>query len=204
MISEADIRRGMIASLSARHLLGPNRVVLEEMPVGRGSARVDIAVVSNMVAGYELKSEADSLSRLQRQATFYNRAFDEMTLVTTSSHLESAMHLIPEWWAVMIANVTKPASLEINTFRPGRTNPVVLITGYLKFLERCELIALLDIHNKAKGMRSARWSELASHIRTNLSDEDIAAGVRRQLLQRGIVASKVGHAGNSRLICGCN
>lgn len=54
--------------VSARHA---ERLVVEELGLFHGASRVDLAVVGRSLHGYEIKSDRDSLDRLEQQAADY-------------------------------------------------------------------------------------------------------------------------------------
>lgn len=68
---------------------------------GIPNAVVDVATISlDMINGYEIKSAADSVTRLATQAPAYDAVFDLCTLVTTDNHLRHAERTLPAWWGL--------------------------------------------------------------------------------------------------------
>lgn len=55
-----------------------------------GNSVCDIMVVSNILAGYEIKSDRDNYQRLKEQEKNYDRFFDRNYLVVGHSHAETA------------------------------------------------------------------------------------------------------------------
>jgi hypothetical protein len=62
-----------------------------------------VAVLNGEFAGYEIKSDEDSLVRLANQARAYGQVLDRAVIVTTARHLEKAIAMLPEWWGVTVA-----------------------------------------------------------------------------------------------------
>lgn len=97
-----EIRRALDAKLRSRY--GDAAVIRHEMGLAAGSRRVDVAVISaTELAGYEIKSDHDTMYRMHGQADAYNRVLDRATLVTTHAHLHAARPLLPNWWGLTVA-----------------------------------------------------------------------------------------------------
>ena len=65
----------------------PQTLIVEELGIRQGAARVDVAVVNGSLHGYEIKSARDTLERLPKQSELYSSVFDTITLVTAENHL---------------------------------------------------------------------------------------------------------------------
>src|SRR5690606_25523514 len=76
--------------------------ILDELGVENGRAIADVVAVYKFCHCFEIKSELDSLNRLDRQTDFYNRTFEKVTLIVTEKHLEAAIEKIPEFWGVIV------------------------------------------------------------------------------------------------------
>ncbi len=116
--------------------------LVEEFAVGRGSVRIDLAVLNGRMHGYEIKSAADRLDRLGQQAEGYSAVFDTVTLVTEQRHLAQALAVIPDWWGVVLA---EPAAggFRLRSVRPGGCNPEIDPTRLAELLWKSETLALL-------------------------------------------------------------
>src|SRR5438105_15140559 len=88
-MNDSDVRRALHLTELVRHTDGDPRVV-NKLGLIHGEVRVDVAVINGVVHGFEIKSDADTLNRLQRQAAAYERVLDLMTLVAPMRHLELA------------------------------------------------------------------------------------------------------------------
>lgn len=120
---DQDLRQAVLRKVLAEYVKDPNSRVVEELGLQHGSNRVDIAVVNGVLHGYELKSEADNLDRLQGQIESYSKVFDRVTLVTTSNHLSHAVKQIPEWWGVKLASRGIRGGINISNVRKPRKIP---------------------------------------------------------------------------------
>ena len=120
--NEESLRVSLRRRLAVRHADETGTVLIDELGLCRGSARVDLAVVNGQVHAYEIKSERDDLRRLGTQAALYSKVFDRVTLVCGERHVSQALDTVPPWWAVLrIASVGRNPTFK--SVRRGRKNP---------------------------------------------------------------------------------
>ena len=114
MLYDKDIREPLFDFLEAYY--GKIRI-LEEKQMGRSRADI-VMVLPSSVVGIEIKSDADTYARLQRQVKDYNQYFDYNYVVAGSSH---AMHIeehVPEWWGIItVEQVDGEADFYISAIR---------------------------------------------------------------------------------------
>ncbi|MEA3536992.1 sce7726 family protein [Rhizobium sp. CC-YZS058] len=194
----AEIRR----RLSAAHL-GKDAVIVDELRVNRGGARIDVAVVNGHIDGYEIKSDRDTLQRLDHQVGLYGQVADRMTLVVGESHRDEALLRIPDWWAVMVARRAGNGCRLVRD-RRGRLNGATSIEALLRMLERHELIALLSGHGACKGASKRSLPDLVATAAGQIPRGEIVAFVRHALKVRTVFKALGGMSayGRSAIICG--
>src|SRR5437899_2698377 len=76
----------------------PDTLVLNELGLRHGKCRADIAVVNGRLIGYEIKSDEDSLKRLEEQVQIYSAVFDRASVITGTKHLDAVLSQLPKWW----------------------------------------------------------------------------------------------------------
>jgi hypothetical protein len=79
-------------------------LLIEEMVIERGAARIDFALLSDQLSGFEIKSDFDSPRRFFNQIHAYNRVFDAIYLVCSANKAEEMRQCIPSWWGLLIAD----------------------------------------------------------------------------------------------------
>lgn len=132
-----------------------------------GEVRVDIAVVNASLAGFELKSPADTLRRFPKQVEVYSRVLDYCTLVTAEAHLDDAMALVPAWWGCVVVRQEETA-VRLDEVQPAQPN--MSIDGYslAQLLWREETLSALEALDAAKGCRSKPrkilWQQLVEAV----------------------------------------
>lgn len=79
--------------LLGRHSLN-TASMLSEFRVGQ--CKADLVILNGVATAYEIKSERDSLSRLQNQIETYRTVFPQVNVVVAESHAEAALRVTPK------------------------------------------------------------------------------------------------------------
>ena len=183
-VSDLDLRTLVKARL-APILQNTSAVVLiEELGLCRGQARVDLALVNGRLHGFEIKSDQDSLRRLPAQAKIYATVLERATLVTTVRHVDRALGILPRWWEVLVAKVTGLGHLTLNRVRRGRLNPDVDPRAMAELLWYEDAISLLRAHGAQRGVLRKPRSVVWDRICDRLQDREIRSAVLDALKAR--------------------
>jgi hypothetical protein len=181
-LGDAEVRPALRSHLGAQHA-ADDSVLIEELGFCRGQVRIDLAVVNGQLHGYEIKSNRDSLERLDRQLEIYNQVLDAATLVVGDRHLDAARASLPDWWALLRIEEGPDGPRFVEVHR-GEKNPDRHARTLAELLWRDEALALLEKRDAARGVkskpRSAVWDRVCEHFNV----EEIGAEVRRCLKVR--------------------
>jgi len=101
ILKDKDIREPLCDFLDELHY--PNRV-LEEKDIGRSRADM-MMITKEAVFGIEIKSDADTYTRLSRQIPDYDAYFDYNYIVVGTSHAGSVSDKVPEHWGIITVEV---------------------------------------------------------------------------------------------------
>ena len=157
---------------------------MEELGLCRGRVRVDLALVNGSLHGYEIKSDRDTLTRLETQSEIYMKVFDRLTIVVGSKHLSSVGTRLPEWWGILQA--IQGGDGRLVRFRNVRRTKLNLQRdprSLAELLWRDDAIRLLeeaDVRGVRSKPRRVVWDRLCDHFDV----EEIATAVRVQLKVR--------------------
>lgn len=182
------MREAQIKKALADHILragvAESHAFIEELRLHGGEIRADLVHVDQMHC-YEIKSDADSLTRLIGQGSRYARFFDRVTLVMAERHVARAMDLLPAWWGAMKldSKTGKFASIReagINVLQNSNTLASVLTKD--------EALQILQELGQAKGLRSKSLYLLQEHIAAALPLDEIKHRIRDALLLRATKA----------------
>lgn len=183
LLGDAEIRFVLRSRLSQKHANKSRTVFIEELGLCRGQVRVDLSVVNGLLHGYEIKSDRDSLRRLNNQVELYGKVFDRATLVVGERHLAEALDNVPVWWGILLAH-RSAKKLQIKTVRSPRSNPKKDPRALVELLWLDDALALLEERDAARGYRGkARWI-VWDRVCELCSLNEIAKAVRTQLKAR--------------------
>lgn len=167
MPSEMEMRFALDAMLRRRVARNPAALIRHELGLCAGQARIDVAVLTRELAGYEIKSDSDTLARLPAQAKVYERVLDRMTLVTTERHERAATRMLPVQWGIVVARERRGA-LRFTTVRKAAKNTALDAYSLAQLLWRTEALQELKKRGCGRGMgRVARhhvWQALAEAV----------------------------------------
>lgn len=153
-MKDSDIRQIILSDLDRRYKKDPNTMIIEELGLCQGEARVDIAVVNGSIHGYEIKSDQDTLKRLAGQVAIYSRVLDFVTLVVGSQHLDEGLKIIPEWWGIAEVKKNK-RKIILREIRPHEKNPVPDPEAIVQLIWRNEALEIL----RKRGLHSGYVSK---------------------------------------------
>lgn len=183
VLGDSEIRSVLRSQLSQKHACKSRTVFIEELGLCRGQVRVDLSVVNGLLHGYEIKSDRDSLRRLNGQIELYGKVFDRATLVVGERHLAEALDSVPEWWGVLLAR-RSAKGLQLKAMRAARSNPKKDPRALVELLWLDDALAMLEERDAARGYRGkARWI-VWDRVCELCSLNEIAKAVRTQLKAR--------------------
>jgi hypothetical protein len=162
---DPDIRNVLMAELNRKFCDPIHDLILQEF--GCKGARIDVAVVNGSLHGFEIKSDSDSLERLDKQVAQYSRIFDFITLVCGKRLFSSASKIIPEWWGLQLAQ-SKNEIVTLTKIRQSRRNPSQDKVALARMLWKDEALSCLR-RNGYKGVTAKNsaeevWNEAANRL----------------------------------------
>lgn len=180
---DSDVRKATLKMLADCHADDAKTRIVEEMGIWSGSVRIDIAVINGELSGFELKSERDTLARLQDQAELYSQVFDRMTLVAADRHCDKAISKIPDWWGVTAARFEGDA-VRLRSLKKAKRNPSVQPMQVARLLWRQEALDVLERRGLSRGYKSRTADIIAARLVEILTIDELAAEVRAILKSR--------------------
>ncbi len=181
---ELDIRLALFDSVRNEHAGDPDTLILHELGLCEGLARVDLAVVNGKVHGFEIKSAQDTLTRLPAQSAVYNRALDRVTIVTDRSHTKAAKPLIPKWWGILEASAARDGRIELKEVRRAANNPRLDSFAQAQLLWRSEALEELSRRSLDSGIRSKPRRYIWQRLADAVPPEELGEIVRTRLKNR--------------------
>ncbi|MDN3277825.1 sce7726 family protein [Frankia sp. RB7] len=182
--TDAEIRAALhTKALRAFHRCN-DTLVIDELGLAHAKARIDVAVINGCVHGYEIKSAADTLTRLPQQLVLYEACLEKLTIVCADKHIAGVRELAPRWCG--ITNVTKGprGGIVFITVREPKRNPNVQAYQLAHLLWRPEAVAILARANASpkvlRGPRKILYKSLAAKF----SVAEITAFIKESMASR--------------------
>lgn len=178
-----DIRHSLHNQFLSHFKQDGESVIVDELGVCNGSSIIDVAVINGSLHAFEIKSDADTLVRLPKQAEHYNRVFDYVTIVVNGKYVNRVANLIPEWWGIWLI-YEKDAVVRRTEVRPSQRNSNVDAFSVAQLLSREEAVDLLTRLDLIKGYKSKRRWILLERLANEVSVTELSAHVRKYLKSR--------------------
>jgi hypothetical protein len=158
--------------------------VLDEVVIGHGITRIDLLIVNGDLHGFELKSDRDTLARLQHQVRLYNQVLNRATLVVGYHHAYEALKMVPEWWGVKLVHQGKNGAIHFQEARRPDRNPSREVLSLSKLLWREEALALLKDYGLADGFERKIRREIYTRVANTIPIDIIQSRVCYHLQHR--------------------
>lgn len=183
-MKDKQIRQAIKRKLLAQYIKDPNALVVDELGVKHGTARIDIAVINTVLHGYEIKSDRDNLDRLPEQIQAYSSVFDRITLIVGYRHAYEALKMIPEWWGVKLIQVGKRGAIHFSEARTARKNPSPDAVALTQLLWKDEALQLLHEFESIDGLVHKQRKFIYKKISEVASIDQLRPRVLKQLKSR--------------------
>ena len=140
---DKDIREPLFSFLE--ETFGKVRILEEKRT---GSARADVVMITpKLLYGIEIKSDADTYARLERQVKNYDWYYDRNMAVVGTSHAAHIKEHVPDHWGIITVESDENGYVDFYIFRDASPNPKVKDKRKITILWRTELNRLLEKNN---------------------------------------------------------
>ncbi|MEK4173453.1 sce7726 family protein [Lysinibacillus sp. FSL L8-0312] len=129
-VDEKEMRNALINRLNGYK----ECYIYEEFTVPSGKARADVVAVNGHVIAYEIKSDYDSLKRLETQILEYDLNFEMNYIVTGKKLLQEAEQIIPNYWGIILIEKNSNGKLKISFERRAKLNPYLSFENFVALL----------------------------------------------------------------------
>ncbi len=182
MLYDRDIREPLFEFLEEQY--GKVRI-LEEKQMGRSRADV-VMVLPEAVVGIEIKSDADTYARLNRQVKDYNQFFDYNYVVAGSSHGGHIEEHVPLWWGIITVEIVREPDgdkIDFYMLKKAERNPVKNRKKTLGLLWRPELAHIQELNGMARYKEKSK-AFVIDKILEKVPEEVLTRQISEELFQR--------------------
>ena len=183
-MNDIQIRRSFHKKRLRRHHADKGTLVIDELGLNHGRCRADIAVVNGHLVGYEIKSDDDSLRRLEEQVKSYNAVFDRVFAVVGKRYAESICDYIPKWWGIILSIKGPRGAIYFRTLRNARRNDGVNPMFLARLLWRDEAIEILQERGIPRKILRQPRASLYECLVSILDLQELQRTVKEQLKRR--------------------
>lgn len=180
---DKDIRQALHGHLDIVFKDDLDTIIVDELDVCYGSARVDVAVINGALHGYEIKSERDTLERLPHQVEEYSKVFDYVTLVCGEKYLDKLDENIPAWWGVYTVK-NNGTALKVEQIRESERNISLDSFALAQFLWRDEMLEILPNYTSDKIIKKSPKYKLWEFLAENMAISELQDYVKSCLKTR--------------------
>ncbi len=178
ILLDADIREPLFLYLEQYY--GKVRFLEEKVT---GKARADVVMVlPGKVCGIEIKSDADSYTRLAAQVKNYDKYYDENYLVVGSTHALHAAEHVPAYWGIISVEVIKGRA-DFYRVREAARNPKSKIQNKMSLLWKSELSHILAENNMPKYAQKSK-KFVTEKLIARLPMEKLQEQISEELFER--------------------
>ena len=177
-IKDKDIREPLCEYLEER--FGKCRI-FEEKRMGKSRADM-VMVLTDEVWGIEIKSDADTYTRLSRQVKDYDAFFDRNVIVVGSSHGQHVAEHVPEDWGIITVEETEDG-LDFYEMREAKVNPKRKLAFKLSILWRPELAHIQERYAMHAYARQSK-KFVQDKILTLVPEEELHREISEELFER--------------------
>ena len=177
-LKDADIRDPLCDFFEEKY--GTVRF-FEELTMGKSRADI-VLVTKDALIGVEIKSDADTYERLDRQVKDYDRFFDRNYVVVGTSHaLHIREHVPPHWGVITVERAGD--QLDLYELASPQPHKKVRLTNQLELLWRREFAALQAANGLHKYAGKSR-AFVKKYILASIPAESLKQQILATLLDR--------------------
>ena len=178
ILLDADIREPLFNYLELYY--GKVRF-LEEKVTGRARADV-VMVLPDKVCGIEIKSDADSYTRLAAQVRNYDKYYDENYLVVGSTHALHAAEHVPKYWGIISVELIK-GKVDFYRVREAAPNPKAKLQNKMSLLWKKEFSHILAVNKMPKYAQKSK-KFIAEKLIAKVTVEMLHEQISEELFER--------------------
>jgi hypothetical protein len=161
-LTEAAIRNALLCSLRN----ASESVILEEVKIEGGAARIDVVSFGDEIVGYEIKSDFDNFDRMPNQIHAYNRVFPKINLVCGQRHLDYALAVLPSWWGIIQLAVVdgQPQLQQVREAKSHDRQDPYSVASLLSKRDAVELLSAYRCSVRPRSNLRAIWEAMAKSV----------------------------------------
>lgn len=124
-------------------LKGKKHVTIFELPIG--TSRADLCKINGVSVAYEIKTDLDNFSRLQKQLADYLDIFDEVYVICSNTNYNEISSMVPEQCGIFTYVHTKRGAYHFDLTKKASINLKINPRKQLELLKSKELLTCFNL-----------------------------------------------------------
>jgi hypothetical protein len=182
--TDAEIRAALHRKVLGAFHRCSNTLVIDELGLAHAKARVDVAVINGSVHGFEIKSDADTLTRLPQQLKLYEQCLEKLTIVCAEKHIPGVRDLAPRWCGITKVTKGSRGGITFIIVREPKRNPNIQPYRLAHLLWRSEAVAILTQTEAAPKVLRAPRKTLYKSLAAKFSVAEITVFIKQSMASR--------------------
>jgi hypothetical protein len=182
--TDAEIRTALHRKVLRAFHRCNDTLVIDELGLAHAKARIDVAVINGNVHGFEIKSAADTLTRLPQQLELYEQCLEKLTIVCAEKHIPGVRDLAPRWCGITKVTIGPRGGIVFITVREPKRNHNIQPYRLAHLLWRSEAVALLTQANASPKLLRAPRKTLYKSLAAQFSVAEITAFIKQSMASR--------------------
>ncbi len=180
MLYDKNIREPLFEFLDEEY--GKCRII-EEKTMGHSRADV-VLITEDALTGIEIKSDADTYARLERQVRDYDKYFDRNIVVIGSSHALHIREHVPDYWGIITVDEIDQQP-DFYFYRKPQSTPArkIRLKYQLRMLWREELAHLQEL-NQLPRYKDKSKKFVQDKLVEKIPPEVLLPQIREELFER--------------------
>lgn len=145
---------------------GKKHVTIFELPVG--TSRADLCKINGESIAYEIKTDLDNFSRLQKQITDYYKIFEKVFIICSQSNVKNIIDLIPEKCGIYAYKQNRQKNYKFTLMRDATSGNEINALNQLKLIRKSELNSHFKLDTDLR-----KRSEMMNYILQTYSSDKI-------------------------------
>lgn len=122
---------------------GKKHVTIFELPVG--SSRADLCKINGESIAYEIKTDLDNFSRLQKQIDDYYKIFEKVFIICSETNVENIIRLIPEKCGIYSYKQNRQKNYKFTLVREASLENEISSLKQLKLIRKSEFYTYFKV-----------------------------------------------------------
>jgi len=149
-LNEQKIKEILISSLLTKKIITNETTIINELPIEDAKRRIDLAIINKgKITAYEIKSDFDTLNRLEGQVHKYLEYCDKVVVISTKKHIHQVLTTLPENIEVLLIENSR-----IKVAKRGKSITPLEKSKNINLADRKELSRVVSIKTQIKDKMS--------------------------------------------------